>query len=1659
MTFHSLTLIRLEPRYQLANQAMLGSTNKTLAKKVSFDDKKQEYVFNKQATKSPASKLPQALLSKQTTSDDSTAKDNSYTATVAKDKDGAITVSNPELDVSFSMTPTFHTYEGRQYTNRVAYPLKDTAASMVYSFKNNGIKEDIMLDKSIGDTLSLQYKLQLPKSLEAQMMTDGSIGVYSADPMLYNNITFGSDKDKALIEKARENGAKTNLVFVIPSPTITQAHPSSKASPTASFKLGKVTEGSQLFSMHAKGLDRANYPLSIDPSVVITSASDFMNGNNEGDITYASGSAARDTLAASGMLKTWAATTNFTTARTLAASVAYNGYLYVMGGTNITNLAFYADTQYAPINANGTLGAWTATTSFAGGRYGMKGLAYNGYLYMSGGYTSLFANAADVQFARINANGSVGNWTTTTSLPTARMGHASLAYNGYMYTVGGKTMGGIYYSDVQYARFNGNGSIGAWTATTSITSTTANFGSAIYNGFIYVLGGSGAAGSTTSNVNYARINANGSVGNWTNTTSLTSARYGFNTTVSNGYMYVLGGTDAPSTLVGYTQYAIINANGSLGAWVTTNSYATARTDQSAVMHNGYMYVLGGNTGTVQNDVQLSSLAPTGSVGLGAATTAFTTARQGHTAVAYRGYLYVMGGTTGGSGYLATTQYAPINSTGTIGTWTATTSFATARSNFGAVAYNGYMYITGGYNDVSLHQSDTQYAVINTAGTLGAWAATTAFTTARQQHTSVVSNGYLYIMGGNNGSNLADVQYASINVNGTLGTWASTTSLTSARSQSAAVVYNGYVYSLGGIDSGFAPTEYAVLNGDGTIGAWTTTTTFATPRRALSASAYNGYMYITGGQAAGYQADTQFAPINANGTLGAWTTTASFATARSYHTTVAYNGYIYVIGGTSDGTTNLSDIQYALISGVTTGATGAWTSGAFTTSRYGHASVVYKGYMYITGGTDGTTNQSLVQYSLISTTGALGVFTATTSFTGARQGHTSVAYNGYLYVLGGFSGSTYYDTVQYAPINVGTVGAWTTTTSFTTQRQGHTSVAIGGYMYVLGGSNGSTYYADTQYAPINADGSVGAWATSTSFTTARHEHTSVVQNGFVYVLGGYTGSNNLADVQFAPINANGTLGTWVATTSFITARQSHASAIYNGYIYVTGGSNGKNLADVQYAPINTNGTIGAWTTSITSFAVARSGLTAIAYNNFMYILGGTTGTALNTYQYAPITATTPVIAGQTTDTSFTTARQQHTAVIYGGYIYVLGGNATGTALADVQYAPVNAIGSLGAWATTTSFSTPRYAHTSVVHNGYVYVIGGYNGTTAYSDVQYAPFSANGTLGSWATTTALAAPRYSHTSAVYNGYVYAVGGTSSGTALADSQYAPINADGTLGTWATTTSMATARYGHTTVTYAGYLYATGGWNGTAYFADTEYARFNANGTLGAWTTTASMPIARYGHASVVNNGYLYVFGGNSSGTALTDTQYAPIYANGSIGPWSTGLLLSAVRYNHTATIFAGYIYLSGGMSTGGVLAANTIRTTVALDSQPLAANYSRSFDLGFTASPTKLTITYVGSGTADISFAATPSTSGVSGPVRTIKNYISGTEIPLSSGTAQYMWVRVALSDDNNKILSGSIGTAVTNITITYDTVLTSTDSILRHGSFFGGGVEQPFDTNPE
>ena len=164
--------------------------------------------------------------------------------------------------------------------------------------------------------------------------------------------------------------------------------------------------------------------------------------------------------------------------------VEYGGYIYI-----VTN-----STYYAQINGNGTIGVWTSTTSMG---WGSTLVAYNGYIYRIGGN-----NTPGVNYASINSNGSLGVLNTAISLPDSYLNNeTAVEYGGYIYVMGGSVQNaGSSISTVDYSQIQGNGSLGQWVSVTSLPQALEQATSIEYGGYIYEIGGFVTGDSSFSSV-------------------------------------------------------------------------------------------------------------------------------------------------------------------------------------------------------------------------------------------------------------------------------------------------------------------------------------------------------------------------------------------------------------------------------------------------------------------------------------------------------------------------------------------------------------------------------------------------------------------------------------------------------------------------------------------------------------------------------------------------------------------------------------------------------------------------------------------------------------------------------------------------------------------------------------------------------------------------------------------------------------------------------------------------------------------------------------------------------------------------------------------------------------------------------------------------------
>ncbi len=311
-------------------------------------------------------------------------------------------------------------------------------------------------------------------------------------------------------------------------------------------------------------------------------------------------------------------------------------------------------------------------------------------------------------------------WVSTTSLPDGYFSHTLTYASGYLYNIGGcsVTNGNAAGINVFRAPVHDDGTIGAWTNATSLPEAVNNHASVSANGFLYVLGGYHyfpTAGNIASNVvYYGNIHADGTIGLWQTANPLPVNLAGLSASVWSNTIYVIGGFDGNAEH-NTVFSATIQTDGSLSAWAT----------------NTPVPVPGG---------------PYGGPGI-----------YLHASVA-NGFLYVLGGLSdGGTDNSGKIYCAKINGGGGIGAWTNTTPLPQGLCSFGAVVAGGRVFTIGGYN-VS-PQNEFYNATVLVDGSLSSWSAGPNLPQPLSAQGTAASGSYIFTSGGNTNGQATPAVYS------------------------------------------------------------------------------------------------------------------------------------------------------------------------------------------------------------------------------------------------------------------------------------------------------------------------------------------------------------------------------------------------------------------------------------------------------------------------------------------------------------------------------------------------------------------------------------------------------------------------------------------------------------------------------------------------------------------------------------------------------------------------------------------------------------------------------------------------------------------------------------------------------------------------------------
>lgn len=1437
------------------------------------------------------------------------------------EKLGSVMAKDVVNKVGITITPKFTVSNPKKLDNRIVYPILGKVASSVYSMKSSGIKEDIVLTKPQGDRMSFEYKIDLDPGTEAKIEPNGTLAVYGANSYLLGNVNTSSQQDAELLQKARANAKKTNLLFVIPAPLVV-GYGRNNGGAKAWFELK-----GNILTVNASGLAKAAYPLSIDPSIYVETAQKLMRGNNESNIAFDSTNELIKKGSTTGArINAWSATNDLNTSVWGQGTAVAGGYIYSVGGASGTELRSFKNTYYtAGSGSSLTIPSGVSTVTIkawgAGGGGGAGSGSGSGGNGGGGGYSTatISVTTGDVLNIEVGTGGASGSAAT---LGGNGGGFSGVKRTGtYLIQAGGGGGGGASRGTPTGGAGGAGGGVGTVGSTSGVAGSAGSGtspaggggrGTNAAGGAGGTLGGSGAAGAA------GAANAGGNASpRATSCATAGSGTGGAGGTGAGGG----GGNFNSGTCVGGGGGGGGRFGGGGGGGAGANNRAAGGGGGGSNLVTGSGQAESAGSGKTPGNSTDTDRSTAGVGGSGAAT--FGSATAGAAGAIVISYTQTVSNSTAPTNKVYWAKFNPTNSAidspnpgnGTCTSWCNNTTYDLPASLTGLslVAYNGFLYAIGGQ------------AASGCTGT-----------------SHICNTVYVAKIGANGEPQLWHP------TGGTPAYWfSSANTLSAERAYTAVAAYNSRLYLVGGktdaSSGGVSTVQVADLKPTGDISAWSTTgmQSIATPgaRFGHTIHVYNDVMYLIGGNASGtLKNDTWYSKINTDGTMNTWVQTNSFTTARSTmggSFTAVWGGYIYLAGGCTavDGsgycTTIASDVRLASINA--DGSLAEWNSILnLTSQRVGHTLITWQGGLYRLGGCrsqntgTGACDDTVfdVDYGVINQDGDASTVSNSSSYN----------YNGGVPIGGNpCSGYTSGNSNLYN-CDLPTAGA----DSGQIGQMNSGIMVNNGYIYVVGGCvdvtatcSGGNYKmsGNTAYAALSTTGTIVAAATCPNGSyvgTWCVDNTHVViSETAIYNTGTICQSNS-------GTSCSGVAGTQIFGTGTTFA----ASHVGDTFRYADG-----SLALITARTSNTNITVnvskvvGAGST----YGIYSNGIGAMSatvFNNTLYMVGGTDGTTWTSNVYRVGLNGDGSLAAQwtidnTTATSFpgTFPNMAWQAGIGYGYAFTRANPAS-------------------------AGSTP----------GNLYYLGGCNtggsgiGCNSYSTGTYkCNISTTGAVSSCTTTGQLqidADPNITGgnqglglmAGAVYANYLYLIGGactvtdagsvnpcSSGGSNYAanrqNSIYAKIDNSNNIvavsgGNWTQATGlMNPVRRRAVSFGYNGYIYSLAGYSGSASLQDLLFAKINVStGDFTNFSSSGVVVTPRWDLRAIVSNGYVYAIGGCATGAAPTCTALQPqiqtfqLYNNdsGAVASYSSSannFSANTDRWGLAATVYNGYIYAAGG------------------------------------------------------------------------------------------------------------------------------------------------------
>ncbi len=281
---------------------------------------------------------------------------------------------------------------------------------------------------------------------------------------------------------------------------------------------------------------------------------------------------------------------------TFAKETAFGTFLYVAAGVQDNSLLLRT-VERAPINADGTLGAWQALPDLPSSAPGAGVALVDNTVLIIGGLRA-FKPSTKVMVADIQDNGDLTQVGDGPDLTVSRFHLTAVSHGKTVYVIGGLTGDGKDNTPSVERAEVGDLGVGAFSETTPLPAKRSHHAAVVIDDTIYVLGGltGDPAGQNEgySDVLRSVLGADGTPGPWEHAGDLPYNLATHAAFAHAGKLYVLGGVQEDTQDADALLAAPLLDDGTLGSFELVGNLPMERAhDHQTPLVNGVFYSIGG----------------------------------------------------------------------------------------------------------------------------------------------------------------------------------------------------------------------------------------------------------------------------------------------------------------------------------------------------------------------------------------------------------------------------------------------------------------------------------------------------------------------------------------------------------------------------------------------------------------------------------------------------------------------------------------------------------------------------------------------------------------------------------------------------------------------------------------------------------------------------------------------------------------------------------------------------------------------------------------------------------------------------------------------------------------------------------------------------------